>query len=353
MPPPDFMAKKKIGVSKKKKKKASVKRQKSAPAQPKKVTAEVLAEDRPMGSSQSRPRLEAPKIDQNLPVVSDRSGLGALSSIEPLKQYLLEVQRYPMLDPAEEFRLAVKLRDDGDISAAKKLVSANLRLVVKIAFEYNNIYQNVMDLIQEGNIGLMKAVSKFDPAKGARLSYYASWWIKSYILKYIMDNFRLVKIGTTQSQKKLFYQLMREKERLEAQGLVAGPKLLAGNLNVSEKDIIEMGHRLSSGSEMSIDVPLGGVEGGSSFSEMLESDAISIDEDLAKKQLLALLEGRLPEFYKILDDREKKILDERLLSEDPKTLREVAEQYDLTRERVRQIEVKVISKLKDFIKPFL
>src|SRR6185295_5011829 len=143
----------------------------------------------------------------------------------PLKRYLEEVKRYPLLEPNKEFELAVKLKEQGDMNAAKTLVSANLRLVVKIAFEYRTYYSNLLDLIQEGNIGLMKAVSKFDPTKGARLGYYASWWIRSYILKYLLDNFRLVKVGTTQAQKKLFYHLMREKERLEAQGLLAGPKL--------------------------------------------------------------------------------------------------------------------------------
>ena len=158
--------------------------------------------------------------------------------------------------PKEEFQLAAKLAKTGDLDAAKRLVSANLRLVVKIAFEYRSMYSNLLDLIQEGNIGLMKAVSKFDPTKGARLGYYASWWIRSYILKYLFDNFRLVKIGTTQAQKKLFYHLMREKERLEAQGLLAGPKLLAEKLNVREKDVVEMEQRLSGrGAEMSLDAP--------------------------------------------------------------------------------------------------
>ena len=150
------------------------------------------------------------------------------------------------------------------MNAARRLVQANLRLVVKIAFEYRSMYSNVLDLIQEGNIGLMKAVSKFDPTKGARLGYYSSWWIRSYILKYLLDNFRLVKIGTTQAQKKLFYHLMREKERLEAQGLLAGPKLLAEKLNVREKDVIEMEQRLSGrGAEMSIDTPIDSDSGSS------------------------------------------------------------------------------------------
>ena len=153
------------------------------------------------------------EIASSLPttVESSEPELAAISPHDPLRRYLEEVRRYPLLEPSEEFALAIKLRDQGDLTAAKALVSANLRLVVKIAYEYRTFYSNLLDLIQEGNIGLMKAVSKFDPTKGARLGYYASWWIRSYILKYLLDNFRLVKVGTTQAQKKLFYHLMRER----------------------------------------------------------------------------------------------------------------------------------------------
>ncbi len=136
------------------------------------------------------------------------------AQLDLLKQYIRDISKYSLLSPDEEYKLAIQLKSTGDVEAARKLVTANLRLVVKIAMEYRSTYQNVMDLIQEGNVGLMKAVSKFDPSKGAKLSYYASWWIKSYILKYILDNFRLVRVGTTQAQKKLFFHLMKEKERL-------------------------------------------------------------------------------------------------------------------------------------------
>jgi RNA polymerase sigma-32 factor len=275
----------------------------------------------------------------------------AISTTDPLRRYFEEVRRYPLLDPQEEMRLAILLRDTGDMQAAKALVSANLRLVVKIALEYKNFYSNLLDLIQEGNIGLMKAVSKFDPTKGARLGYYASWWIRSYILKYLLDNFRLVKVGTTQAQKKLFYHLMREKERLEAQGLLAGPKLLAEKLNVREKDVIEMEQRLSGrGAEMSLDAPVEKEGGSTSHMDLLVDSQENADEQLGRHQLLNLLKERLPEFQKQLNDRELKILQERLLKEDPKTLQEVADQYGLTRERARQIEAKVISKLGDFLK---
>ena len=303
------------------------------------------------------------EIQSSLPAIpqseADPAGiereLVSTSVQDPLRRYLEEVRRYPLLPPEEEFRLAARLRTEGDMDAAKTLVSANLRLVVKIALEYRTFYSNLLDLIQEGNIGLMKAVSKFDPTKGARLGYYASWWIRSYILKYLLDNFRLVKIGTTQAQKKLFYHLMREKERLEAQGLLGGPKLLAERLQVREKDVVEMEQRLSSrGAEMSLDQPVDSDGGKASLHlDLLSDESESAEEALARGELLELLREKLPEFQKQLNDKELSVLRERLLSEEPKTLQEVADRYGLTRERARQIEAKVIAKLQEFLKPDL
>ncbi|OFZ18178.1 MAG: RNA polymerase subunit sigma-70 [Bdellovibrionales bacterium GWB1_55_8] len=270
-----------------------------------------------------------------------------------MRRYLEEIRRYPLLEPEQELALVIRLKSEGDVNAAKTLVSANLRLVVKIAFEYRTFYSNLLDLIQEGNIGLMKAVSKFDPTRGARLGYYASWWIRSYILKYLLDNFRLVKIGTTQAQKKLFYHLMREKERLEAQGMLSGPKLLAERLQVREKDVIEMEQRLSGkGAEMSLDAPVssGNDESRNTHADHISDGAESVDDILAREQLLAILSDMLPEFEKRLNEKEKHLLRGRLLSEEPMTLQEVADKYGLTRERARQIESKIISKLRDFLK---
>jgi len=309
-------------------------------------TADVL--DDPSAEeieNSARDLTPAPALDREL---------AAISPSDPLRRYLEEVRRHPMLEPEEEFKLAQKLREQGNLDAAKMLVAANLRLVVKIAFEYRNFYSNVLDLIQEGNVGLMKAVSKFDPTKGARLGYYASWWIRSYILKYLLDNFRLVKIGTTQAQKKLFYQLLREKEKLEAQGLLAGPKLLAERLDVREKDVIEMSQRLSSrGSEMSLDAPVDPETGAATKLDFLADDHEGADEALARNELIGLLKDKLPEFEKTLSEKELRLLHDRLLAEEPKTLQEVADHYGLTRERARQIEAKVLQKLREFLAPFL
>lgn len=282
----------------------------------------------------------------------------AVSSLsDPLRRYLEETKRYPLLSPEEETRLAIQMRDRGDLHAARALVQANLRLVVKIAMEYQSVYTNLLDLIQEGNIGLMKAVSKFDPSKNARLGYYAGWWIRSYILKYLLDNFRLVKIGTTQAQKKLFYHLMREKQRLEAQGLFAGPKLLAEKLDVKEKEVIEMQQRLSGGgAELSLDQPLSPDDEGStatSLKDLLRDDSVDADSRLATEEWLEILRKNLPKFTKSLNPKEKKILESRLLADEPQTLQEIADRYGLTRERARQIEAKVIEKLKEFLQEYL
>jgi RNA polymerase sigma-32 factor len=280
------------------------------------------------------------------PIPEERS----LSAKDPLKRYLEEVSRYSLMDAEEEIQAALKLRETGDITSAKKLVRANLRLVIKIAFEYRTYYSNLLDLIQEGNIGLMKAVSKFDPAKGARLGYYASWWIRSYILKYLLDNFRLVKIGTTQAQKKLFYHLLKEKEKLEAQGLLAGPKLLAERLQVREKDVVDMQQRLSgSGIEVSIDAPADASQSDFAQRDFIPDQKTLPDEALERHQLLQLLKDKLPAFRETLSEKEQRILDERTLAEEPKTLQDIASHYGLTRERARQIEAKLIEKLRRFL----
>ncbi len=290
--------------------------------------------------------LEPSLVEETLPAIAEKVETEVFCRHDPLGRYLQEIRKHRLLTLEEEQELILDWKMHGNVHAAKSLISANLRLVVKIAFEYRTVYANILDLIQEGNIGLMKAVAKFDPTKGARLGYYASWWIRSYILKYLLDNFRLVKIGTTQAQKKLFYHLMREKERIEAQGLLAGPKLLAKKLNVREKDVVEMQQRLSSqGQEMSLDTPIVS-DTETTHLELLADPTETADIRLEKKQLIALLKSKLPEFEKKLNDKEKQILHQRLLSEEPKTLQEIAGDYQLTRERARQIEAKVIEKLK-------
>jgi RNA polymerase sigma-32 factor len=278
-----------------------------------------------------------------------------LSATDPLAQYVKDISRYKLLTAEEELSLVEKLVATGDVEAAKKLVLANLRLVVKIALEYRSAYQNVLDLSQEGNIGLMKAVSKYNPDKGAKLSYYASWWIKSYILKFILDNFRLVKIGTTQEQKKLFYNLMREKDRLESMGIEPSTKLIAQNLDVSESAVIEMNQRLStSGNEASLDAPLDQHGLGQGLLQDIISDESELIEDqLADSQGLELLNQHLTSFLEDLKPRDKEIFTKRLLSDLPPSLQSIADEYGVSRERIRQIEERLINKLKVYMSQFI
>jgi len=284
----------------------------------------------------------------------ERSSEKTVKASDPLKRYMQEIKNSPELSVEQEQALAIRMHEKGDVQAAKMLVSANLKNVVRIAYEYRSMYHNLLDLIQEGNIGLMKAVSKFDPTKGARLGYYASWWIRSYILKYLLDNFRLVKVGTTQAQKKLFYHLMREKQRLEAQGIPAAPALLAHNLQVNEKDVVEMQQRLlSSKAEVSIDAPTSSGETNHPLLNSLFDSREGAQQSLERDEWLQILAKELPIFTKSLNDKEKMVLNTRLLSEEPKTLQEVADEFGLTRERVRQIESKLIEKLKKQLEPYL
>jgi RNA polymerase sigma-32 factor len=274
---------------------------------------------------------------------------------DPLTLYLKEISQYKLLTLDEEKELTQALYETGDIEIARKLVLANLRLVVKIALEYRKSYQNIMDLIQEGNIGLMKAVSKFDPNQGAKLSYYASWWIKSYILKFILDNFRLVKIGTTAEQKKLFYNLMKEKDRLLSMGINPDVKTISHNLGVSEKSVVEMDQRLGAGSsELSLDRKNEDTEAtGLSLLETLGSDEAGIDDKLADIQNLKILEEHLEQFVADLKPRDREIFQNRLLNEVPDSLQAIADSYGVSRERVRQIEVRLIEKLKVYMSDFL
>lgn len=279
--------------------------------------------------------------------------LTSTASHDPLTQYVKEISRYKLLTPEEEETLIKEMKDTGDIEVAKKLVLANLRLVVKIALEYRSAWQNVMDLIQEGNIGLMKAVSKYDTTKGAKLSYYASWWIRSYILKFILDNFRLVKIGTTNEQKKLFFNLLKEKERLIGLGINPDNKLISTNLGVSEKSVAVMDRRLGSGgAELSLETKYDD-DSPSLGDGLADQNAAPIDERLANLQGIEILRDHLKSFLEDLKERDREIFEKRLLSEVPASLQSIADQYGVSRERIRQIEERLIGNLKVYMSEFI
>lgn len=271
----------------------------------------------------------------------------ALVPIDPLRTYLAEIQAYPFLSEEEERALAKKYHEEGDVDAARKLVTSHLRLVVKLAMEYRSAYHNVLDMIGEGNVGLMHAVKKFDPSKGVRLGNYATWWIRSYILKYILDNFRLIKIGTTKTQRRLFYNLMQEKHKIEQMGYYADARLLSKNLGVDVSEIEEMTSRLTQ-SELALDAPVSDEAKSAILEDFIADDDIPIDEKLAKRQMSDIFREKLEIFKKTLKERELKILRERLLAEVPLTLQEIADEYGISKERARQIEARIIEKLKGY-----
>jgi RNA polymerase sigma-32 factor len=264
---------------------------------------------------------------------------------------MAEVGRHSLLSREEELMLARRLRDEGDLKAAYRLVAANLRLVVKLAYEYHRNPLSLLDLIQEGNIGLMQAVKKFDPERGVKLSSYAAWWIRAYILRYIMDNWKMVKLGTTEAQRKLFFKLRQEQERLVAQGFEPSSKLLAERLNVTEQDVVEMDQRLGH-DELSLDAPLHEDSNATRADRLLPSAGIPVDERLGNEELRQLFREKLHEFGKTLtDEKERYIFEHRLAApEEPLTLQEIGTRYGVSRERARQIEAGIVSRLRAFLR---
>jgi len=272
----------------------------------------------------------------------------ALTPTTTLSRYLAEIRRYPFLSKEEEIQLFHEYQQLGTRKAAVKLILANLRLSVKIASEYGMAGLDQMDLIQEGNVGLLQAMKKFDPTRNVRFYAYAAWWVRAFILRHLLNNFRLVKIGTTQEQRRLFYNLRREKAKLERQGYIPDPKLLADRLNVRERDVVEMDQRLGSW-ELSLDQPMT-EDGEGTFHDLLPAPQTPVDDQLANTQLRMLFRKKLAEFAHTLSEREEDILRNRLLSETPVTLEDLGKKYSITKERTRQIEAKIIKKLREFMK---
>lgn len=272
----------------------------------------------------------------------------ALVPYDSLHRYLAEMRRYPLLSPAEEHELAVQYKEYGDIEAAYRLVTGNLRLVVMLARNYQRAFHNLLDLIQEGNVGLMEAVRNFDPYRGVRFPSYAVWWIRAYIIRYIMNNWRLVKVGTTQAQRKLFFNLQREKERLEAEGFSPAPKLLAQNLGVKEEEVVEMQQRMAA-RDLSVDTPIDGDDKSATFLDLLADKRANTEEEVAATEYRQLVSEKMAKFAHQLKGKEQVIFAKRLLAEEPLTLQEIGDQYGISRERVRQLESRLKKKLKDYL----
>jgi RNA polymerase sigma-32 factor len=271
----------------------------------------------------------------------------ALVRYDPLQRYLSEISHYKLITREREKELGLRIQEDNDTEAAYELVTSNLRLVVKIALEFQRMWmQNLLDLIQEGNIGLMQAVKKFDPYKNVKFSYYASFWIKAYILKFIMDNWRLVKIGTTQGQRKLFFKLKKEKQSLIDQGFDPKPKLLSEKLGVSEREVIDMDQRLD-GWDVSLDTPIK-EDSDTDRIDFVSSEAESAEDQMAKKEIETLLHNKIDDFKRTMSSRELEIFERRVFSDSPATLQEIGDKYNISRERVRQIEKNIIKKIKEY-----
>ncbi len=268
---------------------------------------------------------------------------------DQLDTYIREINKYNLLTKEEEYELAKRLEEDKDPEAAAKLINSNLRFVVKIAYQYKNYGFRLTDLIQEGNYGLIMAVKKFDKDKGFRLITYAVWWIKAYIKNYIINNWSLIKVGTTQAQKRLFFKLKEEMRKNDIMLLsTKNVKQLAENFNVKNKEIVNMNKRLSA-KDFQLDAKIS-YDGENSHMDMLSDDnIIDIEEKTIIKEQAKLVSEKIKEAYEYLTDIEKIIYDERLIAEEPKTLQELGERLGLSRERIRQIEVKIKKKIKKYL----
>jgi RNA polymerase sigma-32 factor len=272
----------------------------------------------------------------------------ALGGEASLNRYLSEIRKFPLLTPEQEYMLAKRFQEHGDNEAAAQLVTSHLRLVAKIAMGYRGYGLPVSELISEGNIGLMQGVKKFDPERGFRLATYAMWWIRASIQEFILRSWSLVKMGTTAAQKKLFFNLRRMKNRIEAfeDGDLKPEDVtkIATDLGVTEEDVVSMNRRMAMGGDTSLNVPLRDDSEGS-WQDFLVDDEPLQDERVADAQETQMRHELLIEAMDALNDRERHILTERRLTDDPKTLEELSQVYDVSRERIRQIEVRAFEKL--------
>jgi RNA polymerase sigma-32 factor len=274
---------------------------------------------------------------------------GALVATDPLGRYLAEIRRFPLLSREEEAVIARRYVKDRDPEDAYRLVTANLRLVVKLAFEFARATKNVLDLIQEGNVGLMEAVKNFDPEHGIRFPSYAVWWVRAYIYRYLINNWRLVKIGTTQAQRKLFFNLRKETERLEREGFKPQPLLLAHRMGVRESDVREMQERMGQ-SEVSLDQPVGaGDDNDTRLLDVIPDAGHNPEIETADREWRDFAHDKVEQFAATLAGKELEIFKARLLSEDPETLQDIGVRFGISRERVRQIETQLKRRLKEFI----
>lgn len=269
----------------------------------------------------------------------------AITTTDPIAQYMAEIRQYPLLSKEDEEKLTKKYYETGDPQAAEILVKANLRFVVKIASEYAKFGSRLIDLIQEGNVGLMHAIREFNPYKGVRLITYAVWWIRGYIQEHLMKQYSMVKIGTTQNQRKLFYQLQKEKENIDKLGETEVIKQLSSKLGIDENEVEDMTKRMIK-RDLSLDQPIDD-DSSSSLIDLQTTDTEGLLEDVIDlKNQLNLLSDKIEEIKKQLNKKELYILEQRILAEEPKSLAEIGRERGVSREAVRQMEARVIDKIK-------
>ena len=278
-----------------------------------------------------------------------RSRDRAVETGDALTHYMAQLRQYAPISREEEHALALRWVEQHDREAARQLVLANLRLVVKIAMEYRRAWTNVLDLIQEGNVGLLQATQRFDPYKGVKLSSYAAYWIRAYILKYILDNIRLVRLGKTRAERKLFFRLNKEKRELERQGFEAEPKLLAERLDVSESDVVDMEQRLSR-NDLSLQAPAWSGDDAREVGEMLAGPGASAEQNVGDAELRRVFMERVREFAASLEARDRRIVEARILAEEPLSLQELGTEFGVSRERIRQLEARIVSQLREHLK---
>ena len=282
-------------------------------------------------------------FDDNEEIMAQKEDERLPAKLDSLKAYLALLSKFPLLSLQEEREITRLVYEDHDPCSAERLALSNLRLVVKIAMGYYNMYHNILDLIQEGNVGLLHAVKKYNPYKGTKFSTYAQFWIRAYILKHIMDSWSLVKVGTTQSQRKLFYRLNKEKQRLEGLGLYPAPKLIARTLQVKEEEVVDMQTRLAY-NDVYLDAPLND-EGVDTMMDMLATDE-DVEDIVSEKETQNVLAEKIREFKTTLNEKEICILDDRLMADEPRTLEEIGARFCVSRERVRQIQKGILKKAK-------
>ena len=270
-----------------------------------------------------------------------------------LSHYLAEVRKYPLLSREEEKEYAISYQETGNREAAEKLVTSNLRLVIKIAFQYHRQWANVLDLIQEGNVGLVEALSRFDPYRDIRFSSYAQYWIRAMILRFLLDNFRLVRLGSTRAGRKLFFQLQKERDRLRAEGIDPTHANIAKGLGVSEKEVDAVDQHMRAPA-LSFDAPIGDDDGRPLSDVVPHKTNDSPEVGAAKSQLGAIVKERLDEFAASLtDEREKAIWTERMVAVDPVSLSELGKRYEVSKERIRQVEARIKKRLREYFEQTL